>query len=112
MLDRRAIGERIGDLHMDAEPPQFPYDVDDPRIADIRHVLLEGDSEDGHRTALPPAAQQAANAFARDAPAHLVIDPASGKDDLGMVARLLGAIGEIIRVDADAVSAHETGLER
>ena len=43
---------------------------------------------------------------------HAVVDAAAGQDDFGMVARLLGAIGQVIGIDADAVAADQTGLKR
>ena len=36
--------------------------------------------------------------------------PAAGQNDLGMIAHLLCAVGQIIRIDTDAVSAHQTGI--
>ena len=46
----------------------------------------------------------------RDPLAHAVVDAAAGKDDLRVIAGFLGAVGQIIRVDADAVTADETRL--
>ena len=62
--------------------------------------------------ALRLPAQQPPDAFARDALAHAVVDAPAGQNDLGMIAGLLGAIGQIIGIDADAVAADESRLER
>src|SRR6266540_1602227 len=43
----------------------------------------------------------------RDELAHAVVDAASGKNDLWDVADLFGLVREVIRIDADAVSADQ-----
>ena len=43
--------------------------------------------------------------------AHAVVHAASGKNDLGIIAVALCALGEV-GVDADAVSSDQTRLER
>ena len=44
--------------------------------------------------------------------AHAVVDPASGQDHLRMVAELVGLVGEVIRVDADAMPADQSRPKR
>jgi hypothetical protein len=43
--------------------------------------------------------------------AHAVVDAAAGQDDLGVVADFLRLVGEVVRVDADAVAADQAGAE-
>ena len=42
---------------------------------------------------------------------HGVVDGASGQNDVRLVADRLGLVGEVERVDADAVAADQAGLE-
>ena len=42
---------------------------------------------------------------------HPVVDAPAGQDDLGMVAGHLGLVGQVVRVDADAMAAHQARLE-
>ena len=41
---------------------------------------------------------------------HGIVDAATGEDDLGSVAEFLRPVGEVIRIDADAMSADKTGM--
>jgi len=102
------IFERILDLHLNAKGLQLADDLDHLRIADVDHILLECESQ--HRNQFRPraVAQEAAQALACDARSHGIVDAPSGQDDVGMIARLLRAKGEVIGIDTDAVSAHQT----
>ena len=87
---------------------KLAHDVDDLGIARVRHVLLERQAE--HRDTLGPMRlprQQPAHAFARNALAHAVVDAPAGQDDLRMIAGLLGAMRQVIGIDADAVAADQ-----
>ena len=42
-----------------------------------------------------------------DARADVVVDAAAGKDDLGVIAGLLRAKGQVVGIDADAVAADQ-----
>src|SRR5690606_40064764 len=44
--------------------------------------------------------------------AHRVVQAAAGQDDLGVVADGLRLVRQVVRVDADAVAAHQAGAER
>ena len=46
-----------------------------------------------------------------DIPGHIVVEAPPREDDLRMVADLFGFVGQVIRVDTDAMSADEPGLE-
>ena len=54
--------------------------------------------------------QMRRDAFARDALAHAVVDAPAGEDHLGMIARLLGAMRQVIGIDADAVPADQARM--
>src|SRR6185437_10364219 len=105
MLERfLVIGERI--MHRDAMPQTLEPgdDVDDLRIAEIRHVLLEGQAQ--HEDLGFPI-EPRIDAL-RDIGAHPVIDPAAGEDDLRLVADFDRAMREIEGIDADAVAADQS----
>ena len=57
-------------------------------------------------------AEQPAHAFTRDTEADVIVDPAAGENDLRMIARHLGAMRQVIRIDTDAVTADEAWIER
>ncbi|MCY1559918.1 hypothetical protein D9M68_970020 [compost metagenome] len=44
-------------------------------------------------------------------PAHAVVDAAPGQDHVRVVADLLGLVGQVIRVHADAMAADQAGAE-
>jgi hypothetical protein len=46
-----------------------------------------------------------------DAPAHSIVDAPASQDYLGMIPRHLGAMGQVVGIDADAVTADEPGCE-
>jgi hypothetical protein len=110
----RLVGKRhrIVHLHRDAARRKLPDDVGDLRVARVRHVLLERHAEHRRRRRGGAAAEQRADAFQRHALADAVVDAAAGEDHLGVVAGLLGAVREIIRIDADAVAADQARHER
>ena len=80
-------------------------------LRDIGHVLLEGDAEDGDQAIGAIAQREAAHAFARDPLAHAVVDATARQHDLRMIAGLFRAIGQVIRIDADAVAADQAGVK-
>ena len=43
---------------------------------------------------------------------HAVIDATTCQNDLGMIAKHLGLVRQVIRIDADTVAANETRTER
>ena len=104
-------GDRVGDLHGDTDALKLAQNIDHLRIADVGNVLLKRHSEDRHGGIGAATLQQSAHAFPSDALSHAVIDAASGENDLRMIAGLLGPECEIIRIDADAVTADQPRLE-
>ena len=93
--------------------PQLADDVLHPRVAQIGAVLLEGQPQHGHfrprhRMA---AADQLLHRLFGDELAHAVVGLASAQHHLRVVADALGLVGEVVRVHADAVAAHQAGAE-
>ena len=43
--------------------------------------------------------------------AHAIVDAPPGQDDLRVVAQHLCLVGQVVRVDTDAVATHQTGFE-
>src|SRR5665811_726481 len=105
------VGHRIVHLHGDAGRRQFAHDVDDFRIANIRHVFLEGETENGHALGPPAAVFNKAQAFARDFLSNRIVDAPAGENDLWIETGFLRAVGQIVRVDANAVAADQPGCE-
>ena len=109
----RVLGacQRIVHLHLKAERFQLADDIDDARVARIRNILLEGQAEYRDDTSSPLPPQQSPDAFFRNALAHAVVDPPAGENDFRVIAGLLGAIGQVIWVNSDAVAADESRLK-
>src|SRR5262249_28560865 len=97
--------------HADAHALQSSQDVDHLGIAYIGDVFLERHAEDRHRGIGATPSQQGAHAFPRDALTHAVIDASASENDLRMIAGLFGAKGQIVGVNANAVSAYKTWLK-
>ena len=93
--------------------PKPAHDVDHLRVAQVGHVLLEGQAE--HEHLLGPAAGASGRDFigdpGGDVGPHVVIDAPSGQDDLRVVAVRPRDMGEVERIDPDAVAADGAGLE-
>ncbi len=112
MRDGLGIRQRIGDLNGNAEILQFTHDIDHPGIAGIGHVLLEGHAENRDHSAAALPAQQTPDTFAGDPAAHAVVDAAAGQDDFGVIAGLFGAVGQVIRINPDAVAPDQARIKR
>src|SRR5437016_955526 len=108
------VGERVRHQCRDAEIAQFRDDVGHAAVAQIGHVLLEGDPEDADFGALDRAlgGDQELDETLRDKAPHAVIDAPAGEDHLRVVARRLGPRGQVIGIDPDAVPADEARRER
>ena len=102
-------------VHIDADAV-FAQGVDDvhhPGVAQVRAVFLEGQAEDEDAAVADAdaALQHELDHRLRDVGAHAVVDAPAGEDDLGVVANGDGLVGEIVGVDADAVTADQAGAE-
>src|SRR6266436_4919361 len=85
-------------------------EVDDLGIAHVRAVLLEGQAHDQNAAADNGKAllhHQPGDAVG-DMASHAVVDASAGQDHLGVIADLLGAMSQVVRVDADTMAADET----
>ena len=104
---------RIDQIHIHVERFQFADDVDDLGVADVRHVLLEGQSHDQHPgfKGVDVPRQKALDRLLAHVKAHAVVHVTPAVDDLGVVTEFVGLPGEIVRVDADAVAADQAGLK-
>jgi hypothetical protein len=82
--------------------------------ADLGAVFLEGDPEHEDAGTLHPVplVDHELHDPAGDEDPHVVVDAPPGEYHLGMVADLLRLVSEVVRIDADAVGADETGPER
>ena len=70
---------------------EFAHDIDDLRVSQVRAILLEGQSQHDDWAVLDrmPVPHQLLDGLLGDELAHAVIDPATGEDDLGVVAEFL-----------------------
>ena len=63
------------------------------------------------RLAVTGAPHDRAGHAVGDIDAHAVVDAPARMDDVRVVAHFLGLVGDVERIDADAVAAHQAGLE-
>src|SRR5665647_2684369 len=80
-------------------------------IAPPRPVTIRKSFSRAAALTMPWVSGSPANAFAGDPLTHGIVNAAARENDFRMVTGLGGAIGEIIRIDADTVSADQAGLE-
>jgi len=76
------------------------------------HVFFESQTEDYHGGALDWFAyvSDALDDHLAHMDRHGIVDLASRENHLRLIAELLGAVGEIVRIDADAMSTDEAGV--
>src|SRR6476646_9825562 len=93
---------------------ELAHDVDHPTVADVRAVLLEGKPQ--HYDVLTADGEACLNQLLDrlfgDEFAHAVVDAPAGQDHLGVVAELLRLMCQIVGVDADTMTADQTGTKR
>ncbi len=104
-----------GVVHVDlgVVAPQGAHDVDHLGVAQVGAVFLEGQAQHQHLGAQhgQALAQHELDGFVGHVGGHAVVQTPAGQDDLGVVADLLCLVGEVVRIDADAVAAHQAGTE-
>ena len=107
------VGPGVVDVDLGAILLKFVDDVDHPGVANIGAVLLEGDTEDEHFGPLDfvVAGNHELDHLGGDVFAHIVVEAATCKDDFGVVTVLLGFLGEVVGVNANAVAPDEAGFE-
>ena len=109
-----AIREGITHLHTQPEVTELAHDVDNPRVAKIRHVLLEGEPEHGHDAVLHGVAapDEVLDHLRCDECTHAVIDAPACKDDLRVVVERRRLMGEIVRIDANTMTTDQPRAKR
>src|SRR5215208_178459 len=106
-LDLLWIRQGIGDRNLVSKPPQPPNEIEAAAVAQVGDVLLEREAEDQRGSCVAPSIMKRIG----DPRAHSVVGPASGENDLRIVTKLLSQMTEVIRVDTDAVAAHQPWFE-
>ena len=103
----------VHDHRFNAVFPQLVHDVDDLGISGIRAVLLEGKAQDRNSGGFDRdiGLDQVFHHVLRHIFSHVVVDPAAGENDLAVIAHHFRAVGQVIGIHADTVSAHQTGEE-
>src|SRR5579871_5086572 len=103
---------RIVQLNRDPEILKLTHDIDNPRIANVGYVLLECDPEHSDKgLTVPRASHNIPRDSVRHIDAHSVIHSAPGMNDMRMIADFLRFVGDVERIDADAMSANQTRTE-
>ena len=107
------IGPGVIDSDVDIIFLQGIVDIYNLGIATVGTVLLEGEAEDENLAIeyLNAFLEHQFNGFGGDIFAHTVVHPAASKDNLGVIAIALGALGEVVGVNADAVTSDESWTE-
>src|SRR5262245_4019798 len=110
----RRVGHRIVNVDVDAVGFQLLNHVDHPRIPDIGTIFLEGESQhvDAGALDLRSAADHVLDGLLGDELAHAVVDAPPGQNHLRVIAEHVGLVGQVVRVDADAVSTDQARPER
>ena len=107
------IGPRVEDCHVEVVFLEGANNVDDFGVAHVGAVLLEGKAEDDDVAVehLYAFLEHELDDAVGHVGAHAVVHAASGEDDFRVVAVALGALGEIVGVNAYAVATHKARLE-
>ena len=107
------FGHRVVHDHVAAVALQFADHVDHLAVAQIGAVFLEGEAQHDDVGALDVVAalDHLLDGLFGDVLAHAVVDATAGQDDLRVVAQHVGLVGEVVRIDADAVAAHQARTE-
>ncbi len=108
------IDPRITDIHFSAVALERINDVHHSGVTQVRAVLLEGQAQDQHARLyrVDAFAHHQADHFAGDVAAHPVVGTAASEDHVRVVTDFLRLVGQVIRIDADAVAAHQARAER
>ena len=110
-LDLRRPEERVIPIHIDIELLEFVDHLPGRALPRIRHVLLVSQAQDEDLRVPDHLAGpvQLLDRDIGDVLGHRIIDRAAGQDHLGVVAKLLGLVDQVVGVDRDAVPADEAG---
>ena len=113
-LASTAVGHRIVYHYLLDEIAQRAHEIDHLGIARVWHVLLEGEAHYQHARAVDALLplEHGLDHVVGNEGRHAVIDAAPGEDHLRMEADRFGLVGQIIGIDANAVTADEAGAKR
>ena len=108
------VGHGIVHVHVGAVGLQLADHVDHRELRRSGQSSLKVRPSTMHARALdlPAGANHQLDGLLGDELAHAVVDAPAGEDDLRVVAEHLGLVGQVVRVDADAVAADQAGPER
>jgi len=101
-------------VHVHVVAAQRAHDVQHLGVAQVGAVFFEGKAQHEHaRTyGVHAALQHELDGLVSHIGAHGVVDAAPGEDDLRVIARFFGFVGEVVWIDSNTVPAHEAGSER
>ena len=93
---------------------KFLHDIDNLSIPHIRAIFLEGKAKNQHLRIhhLNLFPQHQFDNLADHIQAHVVIDTSAGKDHFRVIAGFLGLMGQIVRIDTDAVASDQARAKR
>ena len=108
------LGPGIVHRNLQTKLLQFLNNVHHAGIAQIRAVFLERQAQHQHACAFDGNAflDHQLHHLAGHKNAHGVVDPAAGQNHLRVVPHGLGLVRQVVGIYANAVTAHQTGLER
>ena len=103
----------IVDIDLRVGIAQLVDDVDHARVAHIRAVFLERQAhhQDAGADQVDAFRNHQANDLGSDIKTHVVVDPAAGEDHRRVITDFLRLVGQVIRIDADAMAADQPGRE-
>ena len=107
------VGDRVAHYNLHAPALEFAHHVDHFAVADVGAVFFERHAQNAHLAArgVHALAQHQLDGVARGVAAHVVVDAPPRQNDLRVVAHHLRLVGEVVRVYANAVPAHQAGAE-
>src|SRR5690554_5449739 len=107
------INPRVIALHLHTVILQLADNIYYTGIAYVRAVFLESKPHYQYTGTLYMNAlfQHRLNQLAGNISTHAIIQPATGQDDLGVIAHRLCFMGEVIRVNTNTVPPYKTGPE-
>ena len=107
------ICDRISNERLNAVFAQFFHDVEHLAIARIRTILLEREAQNGDSRTfdLLLRLDQILHAILGNVFSHVVVNPAAGQNNLAMVTHHFRLIGQIVRINANAMPSYEAGVE-
>src|SRR5690606_27015835 len=114
MLSFSTVCPAIGYIHLAAKIFQLIDNINNPSIAQIWTVLLEGQTHNQHTRISNGMScfDHRLDQLGRYIRPHPIIDPAPSENDFRMVSNRLRLMSEVVRINPNAVPAHQTRLER